>query len=91
MIETKPKTFPKKLECLYGLHQVQTITPFDYAIWSVLENKTNEIPHPYIGSLKTAIEEKWNKISEESILMVCKSFRRRVDTINEKKNDSHIE
>ena len=30
---------------------------FDYAIWGVLENKTNSTSHPNIGSLKTAIEE----------------------------------
>ena len=28
----------------------------DYAIWGVLENKTNATPHRNIGSLKTAIE-----------------------------------
>ena len=30
----------------------------DYAIWGVLENKTNATSHPNIGSRKTAIEEK---------------------------------
>ena len=51
----------------------------------MLENKTNSISHPNIGSLKNAIEEEWNKMSEEFILKVCKSFRRHVDTIIEKK------
>ena len=37
--------------------------------------------HPKIGSLKTAIEEEWNKMSEESIFKAFKSFRRPVDTI----------
>ena len=32
----------------------------DYAMWGVLENKTNATSHPNIGSLKTSIEEKWN-------------------------------
>ena len=32
----------------------------------------------------TAIEEEWNKISEEFILKIAKSFRKRVDTIIEK-------
>ena len=31
--------------------------PLDYAIWGVLENKTNSTFYPNIGSLKTAIEE----------------------------------
>ena len=38
--------------------------PLNYTIWGVLENKTNAIYHPNIGSLKTAIEEEWNKMSE---------------------------
>ena len=41
--------------------------PLDYAIWSVLENTRNATSHPNIGSLKTAIEEEWNKMSEEFI------------------------
>ena len=56
-----------------------------YAIWGVLENKTNATSNPNIGLLKTAIKEESNKISEEFILKVCKSFRRSVDTIIWKK------
>ena len=37
-----------------------------------------------MGSLKTPIVEEWNIMSEELILNVCKSFRRRFDTIIEK-------
>ena len=47
-------------------------------------NKTNTTSYPNIGSLKYAIEEKWNKMSEEFILKACKSFRKSVNTINEK-------
>ena len=44
------------------------LTPsLDYVINDVLENKTNATFHPNICTLKTAIEEKWNKMSEESI------------------------
>ena len=39
----------------------------------------------YTLSLKTASEEEWNKMSEEFILKVCKSFQSHVDTISEKK------
>ena len=63
----------------------------DCAIWDVLENKTNVTSHLNIGSLKTAIEEKWNKMSEEFILNECKSFQRRVDRITEEINGGHIE
>ena len=45
----------------------------------------NATSHPHNDSAKTAIEEKWNKMSEEFILKVRKSFWRRVDTIIEKK------
>ena len=65
-------------------------TPLDYALWGVLENKTNATSHPNIGLLETAFVEEWNKMSEEFILKTCKSFRRRVETIIEK-NGGHIE
>ena len=39
------------MKFLYGLHQ----TLYIYAIRDVLENKTNAIPHPNMGSLKSAI------------------------------------
>ena len=51
---------------------------------SFLENKTNATSHLNIGSLMTAIEEEWNKMSEEFLLKALKLFRRRVDTIIEK-------
>ena len=38
--------------------------PLDYFILGVLENKTNETSHSNTGSLKTAIEEEWNKMSD---------------------------
>ena len=37
------------------------LNPLDYAIWGVLENKTNATSNPNIGSLKTAIEEQCPK------------------------------
>ena len=38
----------------------------DYTIWGVLENKKkNATSRPNIGSLKTAIEEERNKMSEK--------------------------
>ena len=65
------------------------LKPLDYAIWDVLENKTKATSHPNIGLLKIAIKEKWNKMSKEFILKVCKLFQRLVDTMNEK-NGGHI-
>ena len=60
------------------------LNPLDCTIWGVLENKTNATSHPNIGLLKTAIEEEWNKMSEEFILKAYKSFQKHVDTIIEK-------
>ena len=54
----------------------------DYAVWGVLENKTNATSEPNIGSLKIAVEEEWNKISKE--YMTSESFRKCVDTMIEK-------
>ena len=63
----------------------QDLDPPDYVIWGVLENKTNAISHLNIGSLKTAVEEKWNTKSKESILKACKLFWKCVNTIIGKK------
>ena len=59
-------------------------------IWGILENKTNANSNWNIGLLKTTFEEEWNKMSEELVLMVWKSFQRHIDTKTEK-NGSHIE
>ena len=45
-------------------NQAYTINPLLAFLWGVLENKTNANSHPNIASLKTAIEEGWNKLSE---------------------------
>ena len=50
------------------------LNPLYYAIWGVLENKTNVTSNPNIGSFKTAIEEEWNKMSEEFIFMHANRF-----------------
>ena len=61
-------------------HDLPDLNPLDYAIWGVLKTK-HATSNPNIGSLKTAIVEEWNKMSEEFILKACKSFRRHLDTI----------
>ena len=40
------------------------LNSLDYALWGVLENKTNETSHRNIDSLKFAIEDEWNKKPE---------------------------
>ena len=66
------------------INSSRDLSPLDYAIWDVLENKTEATPHPINGSLITAIAEDWKKMFKEFILIAYKSFRRRADTITEK-------
>ena len=70
MIRLTPKPSEKKIEIGVSLWPPSSpdLNPLDYAIWGVLENKTNATSNPNIGSLEAAIEEKWNKMSEEFIL-----------------------
>ena len=82
--ETKPNNFRNNWSFL-SAPSCPDLNPLDNVIYGVLENRANTISHPNIGSLKTATENDGNKMSEEFILKVCKSFRRRVDTIIEKK------
>ena len=68
--------------------------PLDYAIWGVLENKTNATFHPNIGSLKTAFEEEWNKCMKNLFWRYANRLEGIfIDTItkNKKKNGGHIE
>ena len=44
-----------------------------------------QLPIQILVRLRLAIEEEWNKMSEEFIFKVCKTFQRCVDTIIEKK------
>ena len=41
----------------------------DYVKWSVLENNTNATSHARTASLKSAVEEEWNKMYEEYIFL----------------------
>ena len=69
---------PKKISETIGVYLQPPSSPdhnpLDYTIWGVLEYKTNATSHPNIGSFKTAVEEEWNKMSEQFILKACKSF-----------------
>ena len=87
--ETKPKN-SKIIGVSSWLPSIPDLNPLNYALWGILENKTNAPSHVNIDSLKTAIEEDFNQMSEEFILKASKSFQRHVDTIVEK-NYSHIE
>ena len=66
MICLTPKPIQKKISEIIRLSLWLSSNPdlncLDYAIWNVLENKTNAISHSDIRSLKTAIEKERNKI-----------------------------
>ncbi len=55
------KVYEKTLRIAIKQDLSPDLNPLDYAIWGVLENKTNATSHPNIGS---SIEEEWNKMSK---------------------------
>ena len=61
--ETKPKNISEIIDVSLWFQSSPDLNALDYAICGVLENKTNATSHPNNGSLKTAIEEEWNKMS----------------------------
>ena len=40
------------------------LNPLDYAMWGILETKTNATSYPNVDSLKTAIKEEWNRMAK---------------------------
>ena len=89
--KTKPKKISKIIRVSLWPSSSAAIKPLDYTIWGVLESITKATSHPNIGLLMTAIEKELNQMSEEFILKACKSFRRRVDTIIEKRKSKEME
>ena len=64
--------------------------PYCYAVWVVLENKTNATSHPNIGSLKTVFWEEYIKISKEFFFHHANRFE---DVLIQylQRNDGHFE
>ena len=68
--------------------------------WTAIKQDLSPDLNPLYGAFKkkcnfpskywTAVEEEWNKMSEEFTLKTCESFQRRVYTYIEK-NCGHIE
>ena len=93
VIKKDPTTSIRKHANEFKVHEKSgrtAIKPLDYTIWGVLENKINASSNANIGSLRNAIEEEWNKMSEEFIFKACKLFQRYADSIIERKWQ-HIE
>ena len=62
------------------------LSPPLITLYGRFRKRNKSTSHLNIGSLKTAIEEEWDKMSGEFILKTCKSFQRHVDRIIEKKS-----
>ena len=60
--ETKPKQISEIIGVSLWPLSSPDLNPLDYAVWSVLEKNTRHC-QPNIGSIRTAIEEEWNKTS----------------------------
>ena len=61
------------------------INPLDYSIWAVVENEVCNKPHPSGAALQASITKAWGKMSEAFIKDTCHSFRRRLETIIDKR------
>ena len=89
MIYLMPRA-SKIISEIFGISLWSTSCPdlklLDFAIWGVLENKTNATSNLNIGSLKTVIEKRWNQMSEEFILKPYNLYRRHDDTMIKKKD-----
>ena len=87
--KTRPKEISEIIEVSLWPPFSSDLALLDYAVWGILENKINATSSPNIGSLKTANEEEWDKMSVKFI-SICKLSQRRVDIIVGK-NSGHIE
>ena len=66
------------------------LNPFDYSLFSILQEKVNRIPYKSVEALKHAIIEAWAEIPEETIRATCGAFRVRLKAIVKAKG-GHIE
>ena len=67
----KLKVYKKTVRTAIKQDLSSDLNSLAYTIWAVLKNKTNTTSHPNFSLLKIAIEEGWNKMSEELILKAC--------------------
>uniref|UniRef100_A0A0K2SZ82 Uncharacterized protein n=1 Tax=Lepeophtheirus salmonis TaxID=72036 RepID=A0A0K2SZ82_LEPSM len=66
------------------------VNPLDFAVWCVLERKTNKISHSNVDALKAVITEEWKYLSLEVIKASCASFRLCIEAIIQN-GGGHIE
>uniref|UniRef100_A0A914DX42 Uncharacterized protein n=1 Tax=Acrobeloides nanus TaxID=290746 RepID=A0A914DX42_9BILA len=50
------------------------LNPLDYSVWSILEEKACQKPHPNVESLKKA----WKEITLETLIKIVDNFPKRL-------------
>ena len=66
------------------------LNPLDYAVWSILEEKACQKPHPNIESLKRALKKAWKEITWETVIKIVDDFPMRLKACVEAKG-GHFE
>uniref|UniRef100_A0A914DZ86 Transposase n=1 Tax=Acrobeloides nanus TaxID=290746 RepID=A0A914DZ86_9BILA len=54
------------------------LNPMDYAIWSILQEKACQKPHPNVESLKRALKKAWDEITLETLIKIVDNFPKRL-------------
>jgi len=57
------------------------LNPLDFSIWANIQSKACNCQHPNLDSLKAAVEEHWNNMSDDYITKVCSKFRPRIEAV----------
>ncbi|QQP50673.1 Uncharacterized protein FKW44_011767, partial [Caligus rogercresseyi] len=53
----------------------------DFAVWGILEGRTNQTSHPSVEALKATITKEWDNMLEDVIKTSCASIRPRIEAI----------
>uniref|UniRef100_A0A1I7XK25 DDE_3 domain-containing protein n=1 Tax=Heterorhabditis bacteriophora TaxID=37862 RepID=A0A1I7XK25_HETBA len=54
------------------------LNPMDFAIWSILENKSSRTSYNNLDSLKMALVKSWDEISQEELRPIVGNFETRL-------------
>ena len=61
------------------------LNPLDYSIWANLEARACPVPHKSLSSLKAALKREWDKMPQEELRHSVLSFRKRLQSVVDKK------
>uniref|UniRef100_A0A914CYW4 Uncharacterized protein n=1 Tax=Acrobeloides nanus TaxID=290746 RepID=A0A914CYW4_9BILA len=54
------------------------LNPLDYVVWSILEEKACQKPHPKVESLKKALKKAWKEITLDTLVKIVDNFPKRL-------------